>query len=781
MRDDLRFAWRRLVSAPVFTITAVMTLALAIGANTAIFSIADAVLFRPLPYADPASLHVVQLLERETGRRFTFVDYRYVRAIDQHHSGLSDVGLVDSAPRLVYTDASGSTYVPVVAVSANYFDLLGTRAAHGRLITASDGPAAGRVAVLPYALWQSRFGGRQDIVGRPLTIGTKTFDIVGILPREFFFPSNMAGPPAVVTVMPPLSEGQAGGTFHPIVRRAAHVTREQAQHELDALALAAVPPKSDRTTTPFLEDARSVLFPTGRPIMLWLLAASGLILLLGCVNLSAMLMARARNRQRDTGVRLALGASRGRLIRELACEALLIGSLSAALALTVTYLAFDLLLQQVPPIAYGRAPVEVNQRVLMFGSVLALIAAMVVATLPAWRQTQMDAQDLLQWRGRGDNRRFGRFMVAAQVAMAVVLVFGAAVTAKAFIDVLRVPLGFSPDHVAVIGVAPNLRGYAQQDFYMRAIETLSRRSDVVAAGATMSLPLSLMAPDQGVAIDGVPSRSLGIYHVLPGYFEALSIPLRRGRLLNAADVTGRAPVAILSESAARVLSPNRDPLGTTVATPSGGTFTVVGVVADTLRSFGQDSMQPVYVLPHDGIRFMSLVVRMRESNASVLADLKRQIAALAPGTPVGAGWWSDALAAMTAYRNPRFQTLVLGSFAGLALVLTATGILGVVSFLVATRTREMGIRIAVGATPASLVALMLRQTLVPIAIGIAIGLVATRWAGRLAEAQLFQVDAHDPATLCAAALTVLATAARAAYMPARRAGRVNPITVLRVD
>jgi putative ABC transport system permease protein len=787
MVDDLRYAWRRLRSAPVFAATAMLTLALGIGANTAIFSIADAVLFRPLPYSDPDTLHLLQMRNAATGRRSVLVPYAYLTALDQHHSGVSEVGLVDGGDTLVYTDAAGSSFVPVTRVSANYFDLLGARAARGRLLTAADAREVGRVAVLTYATWQTTFGGSEAIVGRPLTIGTATFDIVGVLARDFIYPSvfgpiSASGRPSgVVTLLPARSTVKDGGTFHPIVRRSPGVSRDRAQAEIDALIRPLVSSPT-AVELPYLEDIRSVLYPTGRPIMTLLLSASALVLLLGCVNLTNMLLTRARQGEREAGIRLALGAGRLRVVRGLVCEAVLVGLGGAVMALAVTYWSFDLLLRQVPPVAYGAAPVGVDARVLAFGAMLGLTASLMVAAIPAWRATRVGAQQLLQQRSGARPVRFGRSVVAVQVAMAVLLVFGAVVTARALMDVLRVPLGFSSDNVLRLSALPptGSRGAARQQFYLRIIESLSARADVVSAGAITSVPLSPSAADDAVAIGGERVRSVGLFHVLPGYFETLRIPLRRGRLLDARDASSRAGVAVVSEGAAQILFPDRDPLGASISNGRGRTFVVIGVVGAVRTRFGDDT-QPIYVLPGEGARVMSVFVRMRARSDAALTDVKRELSALAPATPIGGRWWSDEIAANTAYRIPRFQTLVLGSFAGLALVLTATGILGVVSFLIAVRTREMGIRIAVGATPASLVGLMLRQTLIPIAIGLVAGLMATRWAARFAEAQLSNVNVHDPATLVAASLAVLLTASLAAYLPARRAGRVDPIAVLRVE
>ena len=479
MFDDLRYAWRRLRSAPVFAATAILTLALGIGANTAIFSVADAVLFRPLPYADPDTLHLLQLRDAKTGARFTLVPYGYLAAIDQHHHGLSNVALQDGGGSLVHTDGTGSSAVPVVRVSANYFDLLGARAARGRLLAAMDSREVGRAAVLTHETWQTTFGGSETIVGRPLTIGSSTFDIVGVLSRDFVFPTVFGRGASgrstgVVTLLPALSTMKEGGTFHPIVRRDPGVSRERAQAEIDALIQPLLPTTS--VALPYLEDIRSVLYPTGRPIMALLLSASALVLLLGCVNLANMLLTRARQGEREAGIRLALGAGRVRLVRELVCEAVLVGLVGAAMALAVTYWSFDLLLRQVPPVAYGGAPVGVNARVLGFGLALGLTVSLLVAAIAAWRATRVDAQQLLQQRSGAGPARFGRSVIAVQVAMAVLLVFGAVVTSRALIDVLRVPLGFSSVSVLRVSALPpaGSRGFARQDFYLRILESLQR-------------------------------------------------------------------------------------------------------------------------------------------------------------------------------------------------------------------------------------------------------------------------------------------------------------------
>ena len=523
MIDDLRFAWRRLRHAPGFTTAAILTLALAIGANTAIFSVADAVLFKPLPYADPDRVHVLMLADRATGARFTNTPHDYLHAIDDYHRGLSSVGLLVPFPGPVVATDEGSERIPAIAVSANYFEVLGARPARGRLFTSGDVTQAGRAAVLTYSSWKQRFGGDERIVGRPIALGTTQFDVVGVLPAGFVFPmltAVSAGAPEVITIMEPIRRGAPGGALYPIVRREQGVTLEQAQAEIDTLTAPLAAQKSPAAKAlPVLEDVRSVLYPTGRPIMKFLLAASMLVLLIGCANLANLFLAQTRRRERETGVRAALGASRTRIVRPLIFEALLIGAAGALLSILVTMLTFDLLIAEVPRIAYRHAPIGVDLRVIALAAALGVLGGLAVSVLPAWRSARLDVQALIQGRrGSGRVRRqLGRPMVAVQVAVAIVLVFGALIAGRALVAVLRVPLGFSPDNVLAIQVAPprGLAGAARRDFYIQVLEAAARRGDVVAAGATGSLPLSSSTPYDGVRLPGTPQPVAGIIQSTP--------------------------------------------------------------------------------------------------------------------------------------------------------------------------------------------------------------------------------------------------------------------------
>jgi predicted permease len=538
-------------------------------------------------------------------------------------------------------------------------------------------------------------------------------------------------------------------------------------------------PRNGPNTLPFLDDVRDVLYPVGRPVVQLLLAAAGLVLLIGCANLANMLVARNRRRERDSGVRVALGASRAQLMRPVLFESLLIGLAGAALAVIMTSLTFDALLVQIPRVVYGNAAVGIDRRILLFALSLGVVGSVLFAIVPAWRSSRADALTLLASRQATGvpKRRFGRPMVGLQVAVSVVLVFGAIVAGRAFVAVLRVPLGFDPENVMSLRVrALGATGLERRAYVVGIVDALRARPDVVAAGAVSIPPLTGGAPDEGTR-----ERTGGLRYALPGYLEATGMRMLRGRSLEAGDLAD-GTAAVASESFARAALAGRDPIGATFENSSGRRFIVVGVVADVKNSFDASPGEPLaFILPADRAGSMTMMVRMKTRRDVALEDVKRQVAALAPGTPATVDWWSDSLSRITAYQNPRFQTIVLGAFGVIALALTAIGIFGVVAFLVASRMREMGIRLAIGASPGRLVRSTMVHMLWPVALGLVAGAASTRWLAKLAESQLVRLDTHDPVTLAIAGVTVLAAALAAAYLPARHAAKVNPIVVLRAE
>jgi putative ABC transport system permease protein len=796
MLHDAILALRRLRNAPSFTVVAIVTLALAIGANTATFSVADVVIFRPLPYANPEHVYVLQLRNAKSEERSRAVPFEYLQLIDEHHRGLGEVGLRGPTMMTIHGADHEAEWMETLAVTPSYFRVLGVRAVLGRLFDNGDAADPGRAAVLSYETWQRRFAGDENIVGRAVKLGTRTRLIIGVLPRDFVFPATSlqfqfspTGRPEYLTVARPLARDSGATslarrfTDDAIVRLERGVTREQAEAEIEALVAPSRARRRQGNDTVVLESPRAVLFPAGRPIMSFLVAAAALVLLIGCGNLASLLLARTGRREREIALYAALGATPLRIVRPIFFETLIVGIAAALLSLVVTALTFDLLLRQVPATAYGSAAVRLDMRVGVFTMALGILGGFVFALAPAWRSALLDVQPTLSEghaHARRRRRASGYPTIAAQVALSMVLVSGAAIAARAFVSVLRVPLGFSPDGLIAIYVRPE--GSSNPDlfhFYERAVETLARRADVIAAGAGSAIPTDGFGRAEAVEVShGQPA--VDILYVLPGYFETLGVRLVRGRLLTGKDI--RSDLVVLSESAADTLFPDQDPIGAVVRGKQGRQLTVVGVVGDVQRSLSLELSPPAYVIPpEDMTRGMTIVARMRRRGPDTLEAVRREIVALAPETPVTAVWWSDSIDRLPPYRNSRFQTLVLGTFAGLALALTALGVFSSMALTVAARTREMGVRLALGATPVSLVNLVVRQAATPVVAGIILGLIAAHWLRRIAEAHLFKVDVRDPFMMAAAAITVAAAAFVAAYWPARHASRVDPIVVLRAE
>jgi len=781
MLEDLKLAFRRLRHSPGFVAVATLTLAVVVGANTAILGVADAVLFRPLPFTDPDRVFLLQILNQPGGTRSTRFDNAFIDAINQHHQGVGEVGIFGGGPRVIADGPDGPEQVSTMGVAAGYLRVLGVAAARGR--TFADGDTPGRSAMLTYGAWRDRFGGAADVVGRTVTIGTSAFDIVGVLPPAFnpatgtFF----SGRPEVVVLMAPVAAGKPGGTFHPVVRLEPGVTREQAQAEMQSVAAHAyaTDPKLS-SQTPLLEDIRETIYPVGRDVMRFLLAAAALVLLVGCANVANMLLARGHGYERETAVRSALGASRSRIVRPLIFEALIIGSVGAVLAVLLTAAGFSALLEQVPSAAYGNARVGIDLRVGLMSLALGLAGGVVFAVMPAMRAARVDVLAILQSRvGRARTPwRAGRVLLAGQVALAVVLVLGAAIAARAFVSVLRTPLGFDPDRVVQLDVAAPRGTTDFAGHYRRVVDQLAARPDVVAAGATGTPPMGGWGAWSGIVRPGTKERIASLVHTYPGYFEAIGAAPVAGRTLRWEDAgTG----VVLTEGAARAIFGDAPALGQIVDTGGTGALRVVGIVPAQRMSLADDvaALTHAHTVPAGRTSLAVVYAKMRARDESVLRTLRRDLAGVASGSPISARWWTDSLASGSSFRDPRFQAMVLGSFAAIAIGLTALGVFGIVAFLVASRRREMGVRLAIGAEPRALVRLMVWQALVPVGVGLAAGLLSANWAARWAESRFVRLDTSDPWTLVIAAAVVIAATTLAALVPARRAARIDPTVVLK--
>ncbi len=791
MLDDLILALRRAATTPLSTTLAVATLALALGANSAVFSIADAVLFRPLPYARPERLYFLKTLNRETGRYSPLVPLEYMEALQGAHL-FEDVARKGPFSLIVEQGADGAEHVGIMAVAPDYFDVLGVRPRLGRLFDPRDADEPGRMVVLTFASWQQRFGADETVIGRSAVIAGERRDIIGVLPRDFVFPA-MAIPPLALEVWPqyeyittePASDLVRLGVIEPVVRLERGVTRDQAQARIEAIARSVTPTGATADVLPVLVDLRTEIFPTGQPVMRLLLVASAFVLLLGCVNLAHLLLTRTHVRTHEVAVRSALGAGRWRLMRPILLEAVVIGIGAAVVALVVTSLTFDALRHQVPALAYGDASIGVEWRVGLFTVALGVASGLAFGAVPAWLLAGSDVPAAFARGGRHParpHRVFGRATIALQAALATVLVAGAIVATRNLVSVLQVPLGFSPDNVIAIDATPPVRDRAAATaFVHQAVQALAGHREVVHAGATDTLPLVNRFSSGRAVVEATSGDRIGNVTVLPGYFETVGIRLLRGRAFSWGDTAAGSRAVILDESASRALFEGTDPVGRTIRTTDGRDLDVIGVVADARMSLIGQAPPVTYTIIGQGTRSPKLVVRMRNHSAAAPAEIRRFVNALANDMPVTTAWLTDALDSLAEYRTPRFQTVVLGTFAVLAILLTILGVFGVVSFLVTSRTRELGVRLALGATPSLVVGLVLRYAAAPVLIGVAAGIGAGWVLGRLAEAHLAGFDAGDPGVFVAGAVVAVATALLSAYVPARRAGRLDPTVLLRVE
>ena len=528
-----------------------------------------------------------------------------------------------------------------------------------------------------------------------------------------------------------------------------------------------------------LEDVRSVLFPSGRDALQLLLLAAGLVLLIGCANLANMLLARMHRRERELAVHAALGASPIRLIRPVVFEMLFVGSAAALVALVVTVLTFDALQREVPPVAYGRAFIGVDQRVALFAVALGLTSGLALAASSARRVVRIPALAVLggNYHERRRRRALGRPMIAVQVAVSIVLVVGALTAMRRFVDVLNVPLGFEPDRLIALGVSPSfLEGRELHEFFDRAVAALEQHPEVISAGAGRSRPFDRIAPRAAEAAI-VSGREVPVIPVLPGYLETLGVRLLHGQLPRRGDVGGDA--AVLTTSAVRMLASDGSIVGATIAMKAGGSARVIGVIDDVMRNV--DNAGPaVYLVPRT-FEGRTILARTRTQSPQALAAVKRAVVAMAaPTDPVQGAWVIDAINAQSR-RDSRFRTVVLTSFGTLGLGLTALGIFAVVAASVAMRTRELGVRLAIGASPQSLVRFVLVHALAPVAAGVVAGSALASVIDRSTQARIAGFEGLSADVLAFAIVAVFSSAALAAYWPARRATRIDPIKVLRAE
>jgi len=800
--QDLRYALRSILRNPGFASVAVLTLALGIGATTAIFSVVHAVLLRQLPYSSPEHLVMVWEKNPYRGRAQNVVSPANYLDWQTQNTVLADLAAMVDA-RLNLTGSGEPEELAGQRVSANYFKLLGTQAALGRTFAGEEGrPNAPRVVVLSFRLWERRFGGDRSILGRPLALSGDSYNVIGVLPRDF----QPLGPKAEfwipASLDPSLNYRERAGRFMTVVARLKpDVTLTQARSEMDTIAarLELEYPAFNKgwgvTLVPLAEQLSESL----RPALRVLMGAVGFLLLIGCANVANLQLVRSAGREREIALRTSLGAGRTRLIRQLLVENLVLAALGGALGVVLAAWGIEAILAAGPKDVPLLDRVRLDPFVLLFSVAVSAVSGILFGLAPALAATRPSLTGSLKEGGRGASggrrgQRLRDSFAVVQVALALVLVIGAGLAMRSFLRLLAVDPGFQPQKLLTMKVSLPGSKYREPhqrvEFFRRGVERMQGLAGVQSASAITFLPLTGLASATSFLIQGRPAPPPGqnlvtnVRIVQPGYFRTMGIPLRRGRDFTLADTADAPRTFVISESLARRYWIGEDPIGQRLIVNMGDDTPgeIVGITGD-VRHYGLDreaTEMVYYSHPHLPLPFMSFVLRTGGAPENLARDAVAVIRSMDAAQPVSDVQTMEALLAESV-SPARFRLLLLGVFSGAALLLAAVGIYGVVSYSVTQRTHELGVRMALGARRGDILRLVLgRSTLLALA-GVGAGLAGALALTRIMRRLLFQVTPTDPATFLLVALAMAAVAIAASLVPARRASRVEPVVALRYE
>lgn len=801
---DLRFGARTLRRNPAFSAVAVLALALGIGANTAMFSVAYGILLRPLPYASPDRVAVVYL--RYFPRDFAFGtlcmrDFLTWRENNQafenpslFRNNLMDIGGAERVPEQVQG----------ARVTAGFFSTLGMRPLIGRTFAAGDDkPAGPSLAVLSESMWRRRFAASPNVLGRSILISGVASTVIGVMPHGFQFPRRDTEVWVNLPLDPPTRYGP--WLYRGLARLKPGVTMQQAEAELNHIGrrLMQANPTYKRLTFPMLDLRDALLGTSIRPTILVLAGAVGLVLLIAVVNVANLMLARATVREREMALRLSLGAGRGRLVRQLLAESLLLSILGGAAGLALAWGGIELVRAWNP----GNLPlidsVRLDWTALGFMLSVSAITGILFGLVPALQCARTNLNSTLKEGGRGTGSSHARgrmrsILVATEVAIALMLLVGAGLLLRSFANLQRVNAGFDapPNQLVHVLISPGSRKYndpaAGLAFYDEVLRRTRNTPGVEAAAITDSLPPDRQGDADTFVIEGQALQPGVINPILsditatPDFFQTLRIPLLKGRAFTTHDIAEAAQVAIVSQGFVRRFLPGRDPIGVRIKAsgPDLGNrwMEIVGVVGNVKYLGLTADTDPAYYMPvaQNYSPWMFLVARTSGDAARVTGALRQQIQSIDPGVTLAwIGTMEDAMAASVS--QPRFDTMLLALFAAIALLLAAVGIYGLIAYSVAQRTHEIGVRMALGAARADVVRIVVQQGASLAALGIAIGLLGAFGLTRLLKTMVFGVGVTDAITFLAAPLGLMIVVLLATAVPAIRATRVSPVVALRYE
>ncbi len=790
---DLRFGARQLARSPVFTAVAVLTLALGIGANTAMFSAVHAILLRPLPFAQPERLVSVYDVQPEVPKAPAslpkFLDW-------QAHSQSFEYIAGFRGTNFNLTGEGEPERLRGALVTADFFRVLGVEPALGRgFVKGEDGPGGSRVILLTDGLWRRRFGGEQGVLGRSLLLNGQSYTIVGILPPGF----EMGRAEVWANLIPEPRMSSRGLHFLSVLGRLKpEVTLEAARAEMKVLG-DQLNQQHGTTHGIRVESYFEEIVGDMRPTLLVLLGAVAFVLLIACANVANLLLARAVARQREIAVRAALGASRWSVMRLVLTEGLLLAVLGGAVGMLLACWGVDWMLSAGADLLPRARTIQIDLRVLGFASGLSLLTVAVFGVLPAWMAARVPLQEALKEGGHaglagGRRGKTRAALVVTELALAVILLAGAGLMLHSFARLLAEPLGFQADGLLTMRIALPAASYdsaeKQAEFFRHVLERVQTLPGVEYAAVMNDPPLTQGNTNGNFQVEGRtwPPGDLPLteFRVCSeGYFRALGIPLKRGRFFTNADAADAPPVVIINETMAKRFWPNQDPIGQRMDPQWGrrlGWREIVGVVGDVKHGGPTTPALAETYIPYrqQPVSDMYLVLRTTSDPLAVAAAVRRQVLAVDKDQPVfEVRTMTELLRRSTAKRQ--VSTALIGSFAGLAIILAAVGLYGVISYSVNQRRQEIGIRMALGASPRGILRLVVGQALRLAGLGILLGLAAAVAMSRLLATLLFEVSPYDPLTFVGVPILLNAVALLACWIPARRAARVDPNVALRYE
>ncbi|MBA3884969.1 MAG: ABC transporter permease [Acidobacteria bacterium] len=797
--QDARFALRLIRRAPGFAAVTVLTLALGIGVNTAIFSIVHGILLRPLPYADAERLvraYLVNPAQEITDGRLSVPEITDWR---ERSRALASLGGTISFP-MILTGQGEPTEHQAAVVVGDFFGTMGVAARIGCTLTDEDLRQALPNAVISERMWTARFGRDPAILGRTIVMGNVTSTIVGVMASDFRYPASDTDFWLGESALPMEALGprvRSQRQFEVVARLAPGATVEQAQDEVNALAsrLAGEFPDTNKGwSAARVVPLRTTIVGEVDTALMVVLAVVGFILLIACANLANLLLARGAARAHEFATRVALGAGRGRIVRQLLTESLVLGLIGGAAGLALSWWGVQTLLALSADTLPRVEEVRTDARVIGFAALLTVAASLAFGVLPALRASDAESHGRLRTRGTaGGGRRLRDALVVAEVAVAIVLVIGAGLMARSFLHLRSTDAGFDPRQVLAVTVQFNIAGLNQDlgahllQRRDQLVERIAALPGVVDAGSIGTLPLDGECRDTLVfrrndgtgAADGTPLRAPNCL-VSPGYLPTMQIPLVRGEMLPERPAEGGPVPFVVSETAARRFWPGQDPIGQIVQANYGNPAQVVGVVGDVRQAGLAEAPPPVVYFSHrTAPRILATIVVRTSTDPRGLAEPIRQVVReVDPNQPVRSIRTLEEVFSESIARD-RFFTLLFALFGGLALVLAAVGVYGVLAYSVSQRTRELGVRMALGAQRGDVRWMVLREGMLLVVGGLVLGGLAALLLTRALESQLHDVGAHDPLTFALAPLVLCAVALVACYLPAQRATRVEAATALR--